>query len=156
MYTHTVYICGRTTEKRLTFVNVNTISIYVAQNQSSSIVNIQANYYVVLLYILYIYTKSVADTKWSTTGEFLGSVEIIIYYKHVEDCFGYNNIISTRKREIFSIKSMAWSFKASRALLYITFNKHMLPISINMTICDHYVDISQNWTVDFTLLFISY
>lgn len=34
-----------------------------------------------------------------------------------------------------------WSFKASRALLYITFNKHMLPISINMTIlwplCGH-------------------
>lgn len=39
------------------------------------------------------------------------------------------------------VRCWCWSFKASRTLLYITFNKHMLPISINMTIlwplCGH-------------------
>lgn len=112
------------------------------------------------------YEDYICDTKYGAPLVnffflFWGSVEIIIYYEHFSfllwflgDIYinmykGYsswisfffstdNNIISTRKREIFSVYlyilfilywQQQWSFKASRALLYITFNKHMLPTS---------------------------
>lgn len=88
-------------------------------------------------------------------------VDITIYSKHIHICGRYLwfHVWSLGRMCVECSKRMFAGCMVfqnlARALLYITFNKHMLPISINMTIlwplCGHILKLDRE---DFTLLFM--